>query len=349
MTRTTRATQVVALLLVALTMGLEFAHTLELGPKLNYPPELYLRLNTSLYAWFGPPLGAAINTGAIVATGALVWLMRRQRPALLFIGTAFVLQVAQLANYFARVEPVNVRFRALPLGQVPSDFSALRAQWEYGHAVGFALFTVAFLLLIAHPSATVVNSTAPTFSRGRMSVRSSSRRRPPDDMRHAGVGGAGGAAGFLRHDSAAGATRRDCNRLGCTYRYPCGAPPPDLRRAAALGSIAGTAGPRAAPADSRHHRIDRMCCGGDGIRVRAMGRPRSGDTVARRHLDAADRAGRGARGQPVMANAPLPTGRLTQCSCRASQTCHTHYAIASSSPSAWIVAGWRCSSTTTER
>ncbi|MGA9310213.1 MAG: hypothetical protein WBV74_07560 [Pseudonocardiaceae bacterium] len=183
MTRTTRATQVVALLLVALTMGLEFAHTLELGPKLNYPPELYLRLNTSLYAWFGPPLGAAINTGAIVATGALVWLMRRQRPALLFIGTAFVLQVAQLANYFARVEPVNVRFRALPLGQVPSDFSALRAQWEYGHAVGFALFTVAFLLLIAHPSATVVNSTAPTFSRGRMSVRSSSRRRPPDDMR----------------------------------------------------------------------------------------------------------------------------------------------------------------------
>lgn len=32
----------------------------------------------------------------------------------------------------------------------------VRIQWEYGHAVGFALFTVAFLLLlIAHPSATV--------------------------------------------------------------------------------------------------------------------------------------------------------------------------------------------------
>lgn len=144
----TRVTQVLALLLVALTMGLEFAHTLELGPKLNYPPELYLRLNTTLYVWFGPPLGAAINTGAIVVTGALVWLMRRQRPPLLLTSTAFALQVAQLANYFARVEPVNGRFRALAPRQVPGDFAALRAQWEYGHALGFVLFAVAFVLLV---------------------------------------------------------------------------------------------------------------------------------------------------------------------------------------------------------
>ena len=183
MTRMTRATQVLSLLLVALTMGLEFAHTLELGPKLNYPPELYLRLNTSLYAWFGPPPGAAIWLGAILATGVATWLLRRRRGWLL-TGTALALQVVALAHYFARVEPVNVRFRALPAGQVPSDFTALRTQWEYGHAVGFALFTVAFLLLlIAHPSATVVNSAAPTFLRGGMSVPSSSRRRPPGDMR----------------------------------------------------------------------------------------------------------------------------------------------------------------------
>ena len=154
MTRMTRATQVLSLLLVALTMGLEFAHTLELGPKLNYPPELYLRLNTSLYAWFGiaPPVGGAIWLGAILATGVATWLMRR-RPGWLLSGASLTLQVAALANYFARVEPVNGRFRALAPGQVPVDFTALRTQWEYGHAVGFALFTVAFLLLlIAHPS-----------------------------------------------------------------------------------------------------------------------------------------------------------------------------------------------------
>jgi hypothetical protein len=144
----TRAIQVLSLLLVALTMGQLYAHVLELGPKIQYPPQLYLKLNTSLYAWFGPPLGAAINAGAIVATAALAWLVRRHRRLRLLTGIAALLQVAQLVIYFARVEPVNARFRALPLGQIPSDFTALRAQWEYGHALGFVLFATAFLLLV---------------------------------------------------------------------------------------------------------------------------------------------------------------------------------------------------------
>ena len=110
MTRTTRVTQVLSLLLVTLTMGQLYAHVLEFGPKMHYPPELYLRLNTSLYAWYGPPLGAAINTGAVIATGALA-----------------------------------------------SDFIALRAQWEYGHALDFALYAVAFLLLVL----TLVGLAAP--------------------------------------------------------------------------------------------------------------------------------------------------------------------------------------------
>lgn len=147
MIRTTRATQVLTLLLVALSMGLEFAHTLELGPKLTYSPPLYLRLNTSLYAWFGPPLGAAILLGAIVATGVLAWLVR-PRSMRLLTGVALALQLAASANYFAFVEPVNGRFRALSPGQVPGDFTALRVQWEYGHALGFVLFVAAFLLLV---------------------------------------------------------------------------------------------------------------------------------------------------------------------------------------------------------
>jgi hypothetical protein len=149
MTKTTRATYAVSLLLVALTMGSLYAHVLEIGPKLHYPPELYLRLNNSLYAWYGPPLGAAIQIGALAATGILVWLVRRLRRVRLFTTAALVLQAAALGNYFARVEPVNVHFRALSPGEVPSDFLALRAQWEYGHALDFALFTVAFVLLVS--------------------------------------------------------------------------------------------------------------------------------------------------------------------------------------------------------
>lgn len=36
-----------------------------LGPKIQYPPELYLRLNNSLHAWYGPPLGVAIQIGSV--------------------------------------------------------------------------------------------------------------------------------------------------------------------------------------------------------------------------------------------------------------------------------------------
>ncbi|MGH3783780.1 MAG: hypothetical protein ACRDRO_24950 [Pseudonocardiaceae bacterium] len=82
----------------------------------------------------------------MITTGMLTWLSR-PRSVRLFSGAALVAQLVAFANYFARVEPVNGRFRALAPGQVPRDFTALRAQWEYGHALGFGLFAVAFLLL----------------------------------------------------------------------------------------------------------------------------------------------------------------------------------------------------------
>lgn len=147
MTRMTPVTQVLSLLLVALAMGLEFAHTLELGPKLNYPPELYLRLHTSLYVWFGPPLGAGIWLGAIVAGGVLTWMVRRRRLVRLLTGAAVALRLVALANYFAFVErstSASARWRPARCRVISP---ALRPQWEYCHALGFALFTVAFLLL----------------------------------------------------------------------------------------------------------------------------------------------------------------------------------------------------------
>ncbi|HVE96126.1 MAG TPA: hypothetical protein VNA67_03985 [Pseudonocardiaceae bacterium] len=74
-----RVLRAVALLLAALTMGLLLAHVLELGPKFSYPPELYIQLNNSLYVWYGPPLGALLYLGAIVAAAVLTWLVRRRR------------------------------------------------------------------------------------------------------------------------------------------------------------------------------------------------------------------------------------------------------------------------------
>lgn len=143
-----RVLRAVALLLTALTMGLLFAHVLELGPKFGYPPELYIRLNNSLYVWFGPPLGALLYVGSVVAVGVLTWLVRCCRMALAWTGAAAVLQAAALVTYFAVVEPVNQRLRPLLPGIVPEDFATLRAQWEFGHATEFVLFLMAFVFLV---------------------------------------------------------------------------------------------------------------------------------------------------------------------------------------------------------
>jgi hypothetical protein len=59
-----------ALLLSALTMGLEFAHVLEWGPKASYSGPLYSRLQESLYVWYGN-IGGVIYVLAVVATVVL--------------------------------------------------------------------------------------------------------------------------------------------------------------------------------------------------------------------------------------------------------------------------------------
>lgn len=143
-----RVLRAVALLLAALTMGLLFAHVLELGPKFGYPAEFYIRLNNSLYVWFGPPLGALLYVGSIAAAAVLTWLVRRRRAALAWTGAAAALQAVSLVTYFVVVEPVNQRLRPLPPGVVPEDFATLRAQWEFGHATEFVLFSVAFMFLV---------------------------------------------------------------------------------------------------------------------------------------------------------------------------------------------------------
>ena len=50
-----------ALILTALSLGLSFAHVLEMPAKLAYPPDLYLAVQNSLYVAFGRP-----NVGAFV-------------------------------------------------------------------------------------------------------------------------------------------------------------------------------------------------------------------------------------------------------------------------------------------
>jgi hypothetical protein len=62
----TQRTGIVAVVAVALTMGLTFAHTLELPQKLGYDAATWTRIQQSLYLWFGV-VGGAVEVAAVIA------------------------------------------------------------------------------------------------------------------------------------------------------------------------------------------------------------------------------------------------------------------------------------------
>jgi hypothetical protein len=142
-----RGLRVVALVAVALLTGLAFAHLLEQPAKLHYDPTLYLTLQKTLYAaWGTPHLGGWIEPAAIVATLALAFATRDDRPAFsLALAAAGALLLAFPVVYFLFIEPANAVFRATTT--VPEHFQLLRSRWEAGHALRFLLQFAALCLL----------------------------------------------------------------------------------------------------------------------------------------------------------------------------------------------------------
>lgn len=136
-----------AVVLTALTMGLEFAHVLEWPQKQHYSGPLYVRLQESLYVWFGN-LGGVLYVLTVIATVVLALLMRRDPGSRGLVGAAAALQVVGLASFLAIVYPVNLRLPVDSGGAVPPDWTGLRNRWELGHAVGFVLFAASFVLLL---------------------------------------------------------------------------------------------------------------------------------------------------------------------------------------------------------
>jgi hypothetical protein len=141
-----RSTWFTTLVLTALTLGLEFAHVLEWPQKQQYPGALYVRLQESLYIWFGN-LGGVLYVLAVVASVVLAILLRRDREQRGWVSVAAGLQVVALITFLTIVYPVNLRLPVNSADTVPSDWTALRDRWELGHTIGFVLFGVSFVLL----------------------------------------------------------------------------------------------------------------------------------------------------------------------------------------------------------
>lgn len=136
----------ITIILVALFMGLEFAHTLELPAKMQYNGAFYVSIQNSLYRYFGAPgPGAFVTVGAVIFAIALTVLVRKQRSTFWWtlVGTVCLL-IAFPLIYFWRIEPVNVIIEQANAQTIPTNWQQLRNQWEYAHATNF-VFTLASL------------------------------------------------------------------------------------------------------------------------------------------------------------------------------------------------------------
>lgn len=142
--------RLITLIIVALFMGLEFAHALELPPKMQYDGAFYVTIQNSLYRYFGAPgPGSFITVGAVLCAIALTILVRKHRVAFWWtLAGTLCLAIAFPLIYFLRIEPVNVVIEQANATSLPTNWQQLRNQWEYAHATNFICSLVGFSALL---------------------------------------------------------------------------------------------------------------------------------------------------------------------------------------------------------
>jgi hypothetical protein len=137
-----------SLLAVALTLGLTFAHVLEIPGKLRLSGADWLTVQHNLYVGFGT-VGAAVEIAAIALAWLAAILVRDRRPAFAWTLAAALLATAGLVAWGLVVAPVNTALAAWTPETLPADWTAWRNRWELGHALHAGLFALAFGCLAA--------------------------------------------------------------------------------------------------------------------------------------------------------------------------------------------------------
>jgi hypothetical protein len=140
----------VALVLAALALTMTSAHLLELPQKMQYSPDLYAAVNTTLYRYFAI-VGGTYQITSIGAAGVLAYLVRRHGLTFRWTLLAAVLLGLAFLSWILLVNPVNSQIGAAlerSPQSVPSLWMQLRDRWEYGHATGFVIQLVGFCALV---------------------------------------------------------------------------------------------------------------------------------------------------------------------------------------------------------
>jgi hypothetical protein len=155
------ALQILAVSVVAVAMALSLAHALELPGKLRLSKEHYLAVQAIYYPGF-TIAGAAEPLGLVLLFLLLVALPRED-PAFWLTGGAFLALLAAHGAYWLLTHPVNNFwlkdtklsrlgagfFSAGPSDGGETDWTRLRARWEYSHVARAGLAFISLVLLVS--------------------------------------------------------------------------------------------------------------------------------------------------------------------------------------------------------
>jgi hypothetical protein len=140
----------ITIVLSSLALTMTSAHVLELPQKMQYGPQLYTSVNTTMYRYFAI-VGGVYSMGSIVAAALLAILVRNNRPVFWWTLAGALLLVLWFFSWLALVSPVNNQVAAALQSapeSVPELWMRLRERWEYGHATGFFIQLLGFSALV---------------------------------------------------------------------------------------------------------------------------------------------------------------------------------------------------------
>jgi hypothetical protein len=145
-----RMVQFLALILTALALVPTGAHLFELPNKINLSRDAYLTVQGIYagWAWFG-----IIDLAALIMNIVLAIKLRGQRRAFPFAVAAALCFVVFFVIFFTWTFPANQV--TANWTTLPEDWSGLRQEWEYSHAVNavvmlIALCSVTLAVITAH-------------------------------------------------------------------------------------------------------------------------------------------------------------------------------------------------------
>ena len=134
----------VSIILVAVSMAATWAHLREMPAKLTLSRNDYFTVQQIYRGW--AYLGIVIFA-ALATTATLAVLARHERALAFGGGAAALCIVLALVVFFSYTFPANQA--TVNWTTIPDNWSALRRQWEYAHAVEAILYFVALLSLVA--------------------------------------------------------------------------------------------------------------------------------------------------------------------------------------------------------